>query len=146
VLAIFAARLLNGERPLVFEDGEQRRDFVHVEDVARAFVLALGHDTAAGQVFNVGSGHDVSILEVAGALAEAMGVPHLRPEVIGKARVGDIRHCFADIGLARRVLGFAPRRSFADSLGELADWVGQQQAVDRVAEARRELERRGLVA
>ena len=146
VLAIFAARLLNGERPLVFEDGEQRRDFVHVEDVARAFVLALEHDAAAGQVFNIGSGHDVSILEVAGALADAMGVPQLRPEIIGKARVGDIRHCFADIGLARRVLGFAPRRSFADSLGELADWVGQQQAVDRVAEARRELERRGLVA
>ncbi len=146
VLAIFAARLLNGERPLVFEDGEQRRDFVHVEDVARAFVLALEHDSAAGQVFNIGSGHDVSILEVAGALADAMSVPQLRPEVIGKARVGDIRHCFADIGLARRVLGFAPRRSFADSLGELADWVGQQQAVDRVAEARRELERRGLVA
>ena len=146
VLAIFASRLLNGERPVVFEDGEQRRDFVHVEDVARAFVLALEHPQAPGQVFNVGSGRDVSILDVARALASAMGVPQRDPEIMGKARVGDIRHCFADISLAQRTLGFQPRRTFADSLGELADWVGQQQAVDRVAEARRELERRGLVA
>ncbi len=146
VLAIFASRFLNGERPVVFEDGEQRRDFVHVDDVARGFLLALEHPDAAGQVFNIASGRDVSILEVGRALADAMGVPHLEPEIMGKARIGDIRHCFADIGLASRVLGFHPRRSFADSLGELASWVGQQQAVDRVAEARRELEQRGLVA
>ncbi len=146
VLAIFASRLLNRERPMVFEDGEQRRDFVHVEDVARAFILALEHPQAPGQVFNVGSGRDVSINEVGVALAEAMGTPHLTPEVTGQARVGDIRHCFADVGLARAVLGFAPRRSFEDSLGELADWVQQQQAEDRVQHARQELAQRGLVA
>ena len=104
------------------------------------------HPQAPGQVFNIGSGRDVSILEVGAALAAAMGVPHLVPEVMGKARVGDIRHCFADISLAQEVLGFAPRRSFDDSLGELADWVRQQQAEDRVHDARRELEQRGLVA
>ena len=146
VLAIFASRLRNGERPLVFEDGEQRRDFVHVDDVARAFVLALQNPNAPGQVFNIGSGRDVSVLDVARDLASAMGVSQLGPEVVGKARVGDIRHCFADVSRARDVLGFQARRTFADSLGELADWVGQQQAVDRVAEARRELEARGLVA
>jgi dTDP-L-rhamnose 4-epimerase len=146
VLAIFASRLQNRERPLVFEDGEQRRDFVHVDDVARAFILALEHPSAPGQVFNVGSGQDVSILEVGDALARAMGVPHLTPEVMGKARVGDVRHCFADISLARDVLGFAPRRGFDDSLGELVDWVREQQAEDRVQDARRELEQRGLVA
>ena len=146
VLAIFASRLLNRERPMVFEDGEQRRDFVHVEDVARAFVLALEHPDAPGQVFNIGSGRDVSVLETGTALAGAMGVPHLTPDVMGKARVGDIRHCFADISLARDVLGFHPRRGFADSLGELAEWVRQQQAEDRVHDARRELEQRGLVA
>ena len=146
VLAIFASRLHNRQRPMVFEDGEQRRDFVHVEDVARAFMLALEHPDAPGQVFNVGSGHDVSILEVGAALADAMGVPHLTPEVMGKARTGDIRHCFADISLASDVLGFAPRRSFADSLGELAEWVQRQEARDRVHDARRELEQRGLVA
>ena len=146
VLAIFASRLQNGQRPMVFEDGEQRRDFVHVEDVARAFLLALEHPDAAGQVFNIGSGKDVSILQVAEALAQAMGVPDLTPELMGKARTGDIRHCFADISLARDVLGFEPRRGFADSLGELAEWVQAQQAEDRVQHARQELEQRGLVA
>ena len=146
VLAIFASRLQNRQRPMVFEDGEQRRDFVHVEDVARAFLLALHNPAAPGQVFNIASGRDVSILEVGAALAAAMGVPHLVPEVMDKARVGDIRHCFADISLARDVLGFTPRRTFDDSLGELADWVQQQQAEDLVPDARRELEQRGLVA
>jgi len=146
VLAIFASRLRNNEPPLVFEDGEQRRDFVHVEDVARAFLLALEHPAAAGQVFNIGSGRDVSVLDVANALAEAMGVPHLGPELVGKARKGDIRHCFADIAQASAILGFHPRRGFDDSLADLADWVAQQQATDRVQEARRELEARGLVA
>jgi len=151
VLAIFASRLLHRERPMVFEDGEQRRDFVHVQDVADAFTLALEHPAAAGQVFNIGSGRDVSILEVAAALARAMGVPHLTPEVMGKARTGDIRHCFADIGLAGSVLGFQPKRSFDaslgdDSLGELVEWVRRQQAVDLVHRARHELESRGLVA
>ena len=146
VLAIFASRLLNGQRPLVFEDGEQRRDFVHVEDVARAFVLALEEPAAAQGVFNIGSGRDVSIHEVAVQLAAAMGREHLAPEVLNQARIGDIRHCFADISLARQTLGYAPRRSFDDSLGELADWVERQQPVDRVSQARRELEVRGLVA
>jgi dTDP-L-rhamnose 4-epimerase len=145
VLAIFASRLANGERPLIFEDGAQRRDFVHVEDVASAFMLALERPEAAGGVFNIGSGRDVTITEVAEAIATAMRKPHLAPEITGKARVGDIRNCFADIAAARERLGFAPRRSFDDSLEELADWVRRQRAVDRVAEARAELEERGLV-
>jgi dTDP-L-rhamnose 4-epimerase len=146
VLAIFASRLLNGRRPLVFEDGGQRRDFVHVADVARAFVLALESPAAAGGVFNIGSGRDCSIAEVARRLAAAMGRPDLVPEVIGKARIGDIRHCFADISLARQTLGYRPTHRLEDSLGELTDWVKTQRAVDRVSEARQELERRGLVA
>ena len=146
VLAIFASRLLHRERPLVFEDGEQRRDFVHVEDVAQAFMLALERPEAAGQVFNIGSGRDVSILQVGDAIARAMGLPHLQPELVGKARIGDVRHCFGDISHAHDVLGFTPRRSFDDSLGELVEWVRRQQAVDLVARARQELESRGLVA
>jgi dTDP-L-rhamnose 4-epimerase len=146
VLAIFAARLLNGERPLVFEDGEQRRDFVHVEDVARAFLLALERPEAAGQVFNIASGEDRSIADVARDLAACMGRPDLKPQIMGKARTGDIRHCFADISLAGRVLGFRPRREFAAGVAELADWLARQRAEDRVAQACRELEARGLVA
>lgn len=146
VLAIFAAALLNGRAPSVFEDGEQRRDFVHVEDVARAFVLALEHPDAPGGVFNIGSGDSVSIREVGEMIAEAMGRSDLSPTILGKARTGDIRHCFADITQARQVLGFEPRRSLRSSLGELASWVRRQQAIDRAAEAQRELETRGLVA
>ncbi len=146
VLAIFAARLLNERAPQVFEDGAQRRDFVHVKDVADAFVLALDRPEAAGGVFNIASGQPVSITEVGEQIARAMGRTHLAPQVLGKARTGDIRHCFADIGLARARLGFAPCRTMRETLPELAEWVGRQQAVDRVAEARRELERRGLVA
>jgi dTDP-L-rhamnose 4-epimerase len=146
VLAIFASRLLNGKAPLVFEDGEQRRDFVHVEDVADAFAIALEHQGAAGEVFNIGSGHDRSVGEVARLLAAAMARPDLEPEIVGKGRVGDIRHCFADIGKARETLGYAPSRSFSDGLAALADWVAEQEAVDRVPDARRELESRGLVA
>ena len=146
VLAIFASRLLNGQRPMVFEDGAQRRDFVHVEDVARAFLLALDTPAADGGVFNIGSGQSVSVEEVATSFAAAMGRADLSPEITGKARTGDIRNCFADISLARRVLDFHPRRSFEDSFDELADWVSRQTAVDRVAEARRELETHGLVA
>ncbi|KNY24354.1 SDR family NAD(P)-dependent oxidoreductase [Methylobacterium sp. ARG-1] len=146
VLAIFASRLHNGQRPMIFEDGEQRRDFVHVEDVAEAFVLALEHPRAPGNVYNVGSGQNWSVREVAEILARAMGKPHLAPEIIAQARTGDIRHCIADIGKIQRELGFAPRRDFTDGVAELAAWVAEQQAVDRVTEARRELEARGLVA
>ena len=146
VLAIFAARLLNGQPPMIFEDGEQRRDFVHVEDVAQAFVLALEHPAAVGQVYNVGSGQDRTVNEVARLLARAMGREDIAPQTTGQARLGDIRHCIADIGRITRELGYAPKRDFAEGLAELAAWVAEQQAVDRVAEARRELEARGLVA
>lgn len=144
VLAIFASRLLNGKPPLVFEDGRQRRDFVHVADVAEAFALALEHPAAAGQVYNIGSGESRTVSEVAALLARSMG-RDIAPEVTGKARAGDIRHCFADTAKARRELGFAARQDFADGLAELAGWVASQTAVDRADEARRELEMRGLV-
>ncbi len=146
VLAIFASRLLNGQRPMVFEDGAQRRDFVHVEDVARAFLLALDEPRADGGVFNIGSGQSVSVAEVATSFAGAMNRADLAPEITQQARTGDIRNCFADISHARDLLGFHPRRSFDDSFDEMADWVSRQTAVDRVADARRELELHGLVA
>ena len=146
VLAIFASRLANGKPPLVFEDGRQRRDFVHVGDVAEAFALALEHSNANGEAYNIGSGRDRSISEIAEALAIAMDRPSIGPEIIGKARTGDIRHCFADTSKAQRELGFVARQSFTDGLAKLTEWVAGQQVHDRVPEARRELEMRGLVA
>lgn len=146
VLAIFASRLLNGQQPMIFEDGEQRRDFVHVGDVARAFADALFLPEAAGGIFNIGSGQDRSVSEVATELARAMGKNDIAPEIVGKARIGDIRHCFCDTRLAAERLGFAARQDFGQGLAELAEWVARQSAVDRVEQARAELEVRGLVA
>ncbi len=144
VLAIFAARYLNGRPPLVNEDGLQRRDFVSVQDVAQACRLALTVRGADGHVFNVGSGRSYTVLEVAERLAEAIGREDVRPEVTQKYRVGDIRHCFADIGKARRILGYEPKVAFEDGLEELAGWLEGQIAHDRVGEASAELESRGL--
>jgi dTDP-L-rhamnose 4-epimerase len=146
VLAIFASRLLNGKRPLVFEDGLQRRDFVHVADVSRAFLAALEQPGVDGGVFNIGSGHSYTIIEVATRLARSMGRDELTPEILGQARFGDIRHCFSDVRLANTVLGYHPKHRLEDSLIELTNWVKTQRALDRVNEARAELETRGLVA
>jgi dTDP-L-rhamnose 4-epimerase len=146
VLAIFAARIANGQAPMVFEDGQQRRDFVHVRDVARAFLLALDRPEADGEVFNIGSGEDRTVEAVALLQASAMGRPDLAPELTGKARAGDIRHCIPDLRKARDVLGYRAQEDFRDGLAELAEWVARQEAQDRVVEARHELEIRGLVA
>lgn len=146
VLAIFASRLLNGRPPLVFEDGRQQRDFVHVGDIAAACQLALEKREITGEVFNIGSGEPRTILSIAHDLAGVMGRPDISPHVIGKYRAGDIRHCFADIRKSRAQLGFAPQVAFADGLAELADWLSDQAAEDSVERATRELEARGLVA
>jgi dTDP-L-rhamnose 4-epimerase len=144
VLAIFASRLLNDRAPLIFEDGGQRRDFVSVHDVVRACRLALEVPEATGGVFNVGSGVSHTIREVADRVALVLGKGYVRAEVTGVYRVGDIRHCFADITLARRVLGYEPRVSLEEGLTELAGWLEGQVALDRVGEASAELAARGL--
>src|SRR5215208_1391126 len=144
VLAIFASRLLNDKRPTVFEDGLQRRDFVSVYDVARACCLALERPASAGGVFNVGSGESYSISEIAERIARVMGKEYLRPELTGKYRVGDIRHCFADISLARATLGYEPQVGLEEGLEELAAWLEGQVATDRVEQASAELAARGL--
>ena len=145
VLANFASRIANGERPTIFEDGRQQRDFVHVRDVARAFRLAFEKPEAAGHAINIGSGQAYSIEEVARILADAMGRSDLAPEIMGKARAGDIRNCFADISKARELLGYQPRYRLEESIGELVEWVATQTVTDRGAEMRRHLEQRGLV-
>jgi dTDP-L-rhamnose 4-epimerase len=146
VLAIFASRLLNGQQPMIFEDGEQRRDFVYVGDVARAFADALELPAARGEIFNIGSGHDRSVTEVAQELARAMGKNDISPQIVGKSRIGDIRHCFCDGTKAAEKLGFRATQDFQEGLAELAEWVAVQTADDRVDQARAELEARGLVA
>jgi dTDP-L-rhamnose 4-epimerase len=146
VLAIFGARLLNGRPPMIFEDGLQRRDFVHVTDVARACRLALENPAAAGHAINIGSGESRTVQDVARTLARAMGRTDITPHITGKYRAGDIRHCFADITLARTLLDFEPRVSFEDGIAGLVEWLIGQIATDSVEQATAELSRRGLVA
>ena len=144
VLAIFAARYLNDRAPMIFEDGNQQRDFVSVYDVARACRQALDAPGADGQVLNVGSGQRYTIREIAERMAEALGKPYVGPEITGKYRVGDIRHCFADVSLARTVLGYEPQVRLEEGLVELAEWLEGQTAADRVDAASAELAARGL--
>lgn len=144
VLAIFASRYINNKPPLVFEDGRQQRDFVSVHDVAQACVLTLECPEAAGRAVNVGSGRAYTILEVASELARVLGKEGIVAEVTGDYRVGDIRHCFADIDLARKVLRYEPKVALSDGLAELAAWLQGRVAVDRILEARHELVERGL--
>jgi dTDP-L-rhamnose 4-epimerase len=143
VLAIFAARLLNDRAPVVYEDGGQRRDFVHVTDVARACRLALERDGADGRAVNVGNGHSASVLEIAHQLARGLG-KQIEPEIAGTSRAGDIRHCFADVTLAREKLGFEAEVPFEEGMGSLATWLEGQCATDRFDAAAIELTKRGL--
>jgi dTDP-L-rhamnose 4-epimerase len=143
VMAIFACRLLNGNAPLIYEDGAQLRDFVHVRDVARAFRLALETPSVSGSALNIGSGRAVTIDQVARLLAAVLDCD-IEPQFEGKYRVGDVRHCFADISRAQELLDYRPQVAFEDGVDELAEWLRLQQATDRGATAAAELSRRGL--
>ncbi|MEX2594625.1 MAG: SDR family NAD(P)-dependent oxidoreductase [Anditalea sp.] len=144
VMAIFSSRLLNNRPPLIFEDGNQQRDFVHVHDVAQACRLALEQSKSNREIFNIGSGEHYSISSLAKILAKTMGKSHIEPEITGEYRVGDIRHCFADISKANKVLGYRPNVSLAAGMKELVEWLESQLAVDHVDKAKAELTSRGL--
>jgi dTDP-L-rhamnose 4-epimerase len=143
VLAIFAARLLNGRAPVIYEDGGQRRDFVHVRDAARACRLALERDGADGRAVNIGSGHSASVLEIAHELTRVLG-KEIEPELPGTFRAGDIRNCFADVTLARELLSFEAEVALEDGLAELAAWLETQTTPDRFDQAAAELAEKGL--
>jgi dTDP-L-rhamnose 4-epimerase len=143
VAANFASRLLNGCAPLVFEDGKQMRDFLSVEDAVQAALLAMEYSAADGFALNAGSGEPIMIREVAEHLAQALGTS-MPPELTGKYRSGDVRHCFADISAARALLGYAPRVRFAVGVEKLVQWLRSQQPQDRAAEAVAQLSSFGL--
>jgi dTDP-L-rhamnose 4-epimerase len=145
VAAIFGSRLLNDRAPMIFEDGEQMRDFVSVHDVVQANLLAIRSAQANGMALNIGSGQPITIREVATILGQQLGKP-VAIEITGKYRAGDIRHCYADISKAREVLGYTPRFGFRDGVSELVDWLRPQTAVDRVQEASEQLSSYGLTA
>lgn len=144
VAAIFVSRLLNGKPPIVHEDGNQTRDFVHVSDVVQATMKALVCPADDGRVFNVGSGQPVTIRRLAEMLAHRLRVP-IEPEIPGRFRSGDVRHCSADLTQARAELGFEPRVRLEEGIEELIEWARVRQAEDRVPEALAELSQRGLL-
>jgi dTDP-L-rhamnose 4-epimerase len=145
VLSNFAARVLNDKAPLIYEDGLQRRDFVSVYDVANACRLALETQKASGKSFNISSGEAATVKEIAERTIQAIGSDDLQPEITGRYRTGDIRHCFADISAARDVLDWQPKVTMQHGLQDLAVWLEGQTATDRVVEARVELTARGLM-
>jgi dTDP-L-rhamnose 4-epimerase len=145
VAAIFISRLLNGEAPLVFEDGEQKRDFVHVNDVACAFSTVMESDSRIWDTFNVGSGRSITVNEIALTLARLLR-KNIAPQVLNKYRVGDIRHCFADISKIERTFGFKPKRNLEEGMEELIRWVATaRKPIDRSARSMAELARGRMV-
>ena len=146
VAAVFAARMINGQAPLVFEDGEQMRDFVSVHDIVRANMLAMECGPSDGEVINIGCGRPITIRQVAEILAGAFGRPELEPVITQRYRAGDIRHCFADLTKARRLLRYEPRVTHEEGFRELAAWLAGQEAEDKSATMLEELTAYGLTA
>lgn len=145
VAAIFASRLMNGNAPVVFEDGRQMRDFVSVHDIVQANLLAMNSSRADGRALNVGSGRAVTIAEIASELGKVLKVK-VPMEITGRFRAGDVRHCFADISASQRFLGYRPRITLKEGMKELAQWLQAQEARDHVDEAMQRLAVHGLVA
>lgn len=145
VAAIFISRLLNDQPPLIFEDGEQMRDFVHVRDVANAFATVLESDRRLWDIYNVGSGKAISVNEMARTLARLLQ-KNLAPEILQQYRVGDIRHCFADISKLKQEFGIEPQQDFEKGMAELIDWVKvARKPVDKAEASLSELRRSKLV-
>lgn len=144
VAAIFSSSLLNGNAPLIFEDGGQRRDFIHVHDIARACGMAIERDGGDYSVLNVGTGRAISVREIADILTQRF-CPDIEPRLVGRYRAGDIRHCYADLTKIQDVYGFEPEVPFEHGIDDLVEWVTSQRAVDQVERAVAELATRGLV-
>jgi len=144
VAAIFSARIKNHHNPIIFEDGLQSRDFIHVRDIVQANIFAMEKEEANFEVFNVGTGRKLSVLDIANILIKKLAKDELRPEIVSKYREGDIRHCYADISKIKEKLRYEPGVEYEDGILDLVDWVKEEEAVDRFEESQRELERKGL--
>ncbi len=143
VAAIFASRLLNARPPIIFEDGQQSRDFIHVSDIVRGLLLALESEAATGHPINLGTGQPSTVLDIARALSAGLDFD-VEPTLSLKYRAGDIRHCVADPTRAGELLGFEAKMTLADGMANLLAWLSDQDAVDHVEDATRALAARGL--
>lgn len=144
ILSIFSTRIKNNNGISIFEDGQESRDFIYIDDVVAATFLALTKDEANGEVFGIGSGVATSVLTVAQTLIKNYGVD-VPVTITGAFRKGDIRHNYADLNKARRVLGFSPTVSFVDGIGQFSRWVDLQEVQrDSYDESIAEMKKRGL--
>ena len=145
VAAIFSARIMNGQPPVIYEDGLQSRDFIHVSDIVEGSLLAMEREEADYEVFNVGTGRPVTVLHIAQVLIDGLSDGPMESEVAGQYRKGDIRHCFADISKIRERLGFVPQVSFEGGISDLTSWVREQEAVDKFDVVAKELADKSLL-
>lgn len=144
VCSIFSTQIANNKAPVVFEDGLQTRDFVHVSDVVQACMLAMRQEGANGRALNVGTGKAVTIAEVANALCRLLG-GQVEPVISGNYRIGDVRHIVADIS-AISALGYKPSMNLQDGLKTYTDWLQLQPNVkDYFAAAYAQLQNSGVI-
>ena len=144
ILSIFSTRIKNGNGINIFEDGKETRDFVYIEDVVDATILGIEVKEAAGYAFNIGTGVATDVLTIARTLIDKYGID-VPVTVSGNYRLGDIRHNYADISLAQKILGFQPAWSFDKGIGEFAQWVNKQEIQqDKYDDSIREMKEKGL--
>jgi len=144
ILSIFSTRIKNGNGLSIFEDGLESRDFVFIDDIVAATTMALTKDEANGEVFGIGSGVATDVLTVAQTLVQHYGID-VPIKVTGAYRLGDIRHNFADLKKAKRLLDFSPQVSFDEGIRRFTTWVNQQEVqVDTYDASIAEMSKRGL--
>jgi dTDP-L-rhamnose 4-epimerase len=142
--AIFMSRIKAGNAPLIYEDGHQVRDFIHVRDLVEAKLSLLENPKADGEAYNICTGRPTSILQLAEELCKLLGRPDLIPDVVKKFRSGDIRHCFGDNSRLKE-LGWTSRISLSEGLQKLVTWAAEAPSEDKVSQAHAELAQRGLI-
>jgi len=144
VIAIFLSRLLNRKPPLIFEDGLQSRDFIHVRDIARANLLSLKSGNNGQYAVNIGTGQRTTVLDIANTLAELLG-KKIKPKTLGHFRAGDVRHCFSNPFLSRKLLNFKADISLREGLSDLAASSIREKPSDSVEKAIRQLTQHSLI-
>ena len=144
VVAIFLSRILSGNPPVIFEDGNQTRDFIHVKDVVYGCYLALMKEEANYEIINLGRGEGVKIKDISSIL-QTLLKREVGEEITGRYRKGDVRHCFADITKLKEKLGFTPKITLEEGMEELLPWMEKEKVRDYFARVLKEMEERGLV-
>lgn len=144
VSAIFMSRVKNSHSPIVYEDGNQTRDFISIHDVVSANMLAMENEKADYEVFNVGSGIPTKIKDLGSEICALYGRTDLEVAINGEFRKGDIRHCIADNSKIKRILKWTPKASLKEGLAEIIEWSKTQKAEDNFEKATEELKQRGL--